>query len=484
MPLSMQLNHILPNLKAARYLLPVILMWGVSACSNIPIPGIGSTENSNPQQSKQQSAATAPTQQQVISRFEQKIAEQLLSDLPEPSPTATLVDTEQYAAKLNFIIHESGLKVDLLNTEQRRILMTIADELAISQFRLQRWQQLNHLGSVANLQVELDQDKTYESLLTILSKQVTTGAAYPITFVNEAQNFVSKFSRPGGTSELTAAIAALSTNEQRWAQARLAFSLSETEQQAALGRLRTALDLQQAHLAELRTSLNLDERMYSDPYYDLQQETDPGQILLDLIVMHLEEALLMFSFREELAIEGSDNLPFSIYNYRHNQLWLNLPHVLELPAFEVQSLAYDMSGEVLAPSNWPDEWRGSAAIGISWWLHGQLQSAKLFRDEALYGSEVRRLLHLHLAIAELELSLGLITLPELEERLATRLPHNDTLRQKLMLDWFSSHRSYALGMLLAEDFARLSQPALIYLLGSQIPESYQMLRQQSVQELP
>lgn len=477
------LNPLLGNTRAGY--LYIALTFCLAGCSILPERNGPNGTQLQPNQGEQvTSGQQRPNQQQVIQRFEQKIADHLLASI-EPLPTvASRADTAQYAEQLNHILNEQGLRDSLLNSEQKKSLKKLSGELAIANFRLARWQQLNHLSTVPALLNTSDESATYKSLVETLSTQVAAGAAYPTQQKEQMLSLVNELIQPEATDELAAAISTLSANEQRWAQARLAFSLSESDQQLALGRLKTALEHQRTRLKQWRNQSGISDRVYSDPYYDLRQESDPGQIALDLIVLHLQEALLWSSYREPLAIEGVETQPYTLYRYANNQLTLNLEQVLNLPAFELQSLAYEMSAEILAPTAWPEEWRGSAAIGISWHLHDQFKNEQLFSDEAYYGSEVRRLSHLLLAVAELELSLGLITMHELVEQFINVLPLDEQLGRQLLTNWFSSHRSYALAMLLTEDFSSLSQPDLLSLLNTPIPESYSQWRQQLIELQP
>lgn len=416
--------------------------------------------------------------QTVINTFERKIAEALLSEPPTLQPLASKEQTETFLANADTIVNRSDLTRRALSPEHARIYTRLKDELAVARFRLPRWQQLNHLSDGQRLHAH---PEAAEALGNTLAMQVAVGAAYPEPFLVAIRALLvqTKLQKIDQTQldAIQYTLRNLRQDDQRWAQARLAFALTEPDQQAALGRLRPRLAAQQQALEQLVLANNLNlKRLYQDPYYNIQNEPDPPQIALDLLVINLQEALLQLDSPVPVAIEGLEQDMLSMFYRQESKLDFNLTTLLSIPAFEYRAVAFEAASEIAGDNAWARPWRESLALAVSLWLEKNAAGSDEVEVETRVGSTVRELLHLELAVAELELALGLANLTEVQSRLAARLPYSKSQLEQLTRSWFADHRSSALGMLISDDISQLEREALLTLVASQPPESYQAFK--------
>lgn len=446
-------------------------------CGTLQIPTFNTPATQSRDNANQVRAAN---QSEMIADFEQKIAAQLLASAPELSLFATRKQTAEYAQVLKQLVNQSGLNPALLTTEQKRTFNSMAANLTTAEFRLARWQQLNHLSDLEKLSaLEAATEQDYERVKENLSLQVIAGANYPKPLLNAAWRMTEN--KP---VDMHAVISSLTSNANRWAQAKLAFAFNEPEQQALLGRLRALRDQQRGHITQLLAENNLEgSALYADPYYDVNHEADPPQIALDLLAINLEEALRVFGYQNPVAIEGIEIETFSLQIHSTDQVTFNLDQLRTLPAFEYPAIAHAAAARVITPSTWPLEWQESMSHGLARWLGDTLEQSQPMAWQARFGLEYRTLLSLELAVAELELSLGLIDLDDVADRLSVHLPYSASQRQQLLLNWYASRGSAALGMLIAEDLKELPKDMVSTLLNNGFPASYSSFKESLVQQL-
>ncbi|MFN3238470.1 MAG: hypothetical protein ACE37D_15615 [Pseudomonadales bacterium] len=455
--------------------LTIFIMVGllVSGCSTIKLPEIRLKSTPVSQQPAQRI-----DRQTVINEFERKIAEALLSDPPTLEPLASKEQTEAFLAKADPIVHRSDLDPRSLAPEQARTYKRLKDAIAVAEFRIPRWQQLNHLRDVQRLPVY---PEAAEALENTLAAQVAVGAAYPQPLLDAAAQLLAQGEHmdinQAQLVKIQLAVSNLRSDARRWAQARLAFALTETDQQEALGRLRPRLAAQKQALQQIidANALNL-QQLYQDAYYDIRNEPDPPQIALDLLVINLQEALLALDSKIPVAIEGIEQDMLGLFHRQDANLDFNLTAFLSLPAFEYRAVAFEAASEVAGNNAWARPWRDSFALAVSVWLENAIEVNEDTAIETRVGSSVRHLLHLELAVAELELALGLANLTEIERRLEAHLPYTKDQLQQLKLSWLTDHRSSAVAMLIADDIDELPQAALAPLLNLIQPESYQAFK--------
>ena len=430
--------------------------------SLLPLPG----KRVNPMVTTEASSE-APYQLTVIQEFEQKIATELLKNAPVWAIVATLEERQQFANTIDRIINHSGLTEDLLLSDQQKALSQFKLQLELAKFETSNWRKLEHLS-----QLQLSSSPQHLDAITQnLLQQTQSNMAYPARFIQQAASLSST------TDNLNSVIASLDINANRWAQNRLDLVLTVPEQLAALPQLVEQRDNQRE---TVRALMKNSSQFYQNTYYDLRTESDPEQLTLDLLTLHLSEELASLSYQQNIAIEGLEYTIFSLYLLNNDQLKISLNSWLDLPGFEFQSIVRNVAGDLIANQHWPAPWHRSLGAAIGYWLETSESETAL---EIQIGSAVRQQLKLELAVAELELALKKTDIEQVQTTLSNELPYNDGQLSLLMTNWYAQQHSSTMSILMHREIKDMDKTQIRQLVESQAPSSYQNFKQTLAQQL-
>ena len=446
--------------RLAHLLVGVVLVTG---CQNLP-------SFSNPFQRTvtiaKPTAEATNNQKSVLQDFEREIANKLLSAAPTWQAIATRQERQAYVTDADKILNRSGLNRALLTQRQRDTLDQIQVYLTQGEYEVKNWNTLNHLKHLHQIEANPD-PKLVKTLIQNLSAQAQFGSSYPRAYID------SSLALTTARSDLQEAIHQLPADDQLWAQNRLngVFIIDDPGVLTSL----------QGAAERLTQEIQQDAGAYGNPYYDIRREAEPEQLALDLFALNLEEGLLSLSHGQEVSISGFEHRSPNLMLITNQSAEINLPQLLALPAFEYQSLAFDAAAQLASSLNWPPVWQKSLSKAQG--LRLKTDSATNSGPETTLGRQVRELLMFKLAIAEIELALGVTTMAQVKLDLIATLPYSESQLDQLMLNWFASDASMSLSAMLLLDVAELTNEALTNLGEHPVPKDYEEFKTLLTQQL-
>ena len=441
----------------SKCLLALVLLAIGSGCSLAPAL-LQPTLPQPKQQSKELPSA------QLMQRFEQEIADHLLGEAPVVPTVRTSAQSKILIEKLDKLVNQSGLNLNLLTSQQRNQLLGLSEACRALKFEQRYWSTKNHLADVSHLQQPLaaiDQNAPDSELITAIQdniqQQEDLGIFYPKPLQVAALSALQRLPEDPQTNELTAYLRGIPTTADvsPWVRARLQPFFTEQQLIEALVKLQSAS-------SSIRKSIDTSEQkknrplkeFYSDPLYDISLEANPEQLTLDIISLHIEEAL-QFSQREKsVTILGVNSNSAGFIKVDNNTVTVFLNPITELPAFEFQSIAYQTAGELLASPRWPFLWRNTLALAYGQWTAELLAEEGYFSDdESKLAHLAQQMLFIQLGIIETKLALGQWSYLDAKMHLQKETPYNAEQVERWLLQMLVEDGSYAAAALAARAFS-------------------------------
>jgi hypothetical protein len=442
-------------------LILVLLAIG-TGCSLMP----ALLQPSQPQQSEGQSGGQSEDQPsaQLMQRFEQKIADRLLAESPVVPIVRTSAQAKILIEQLDKLVNQSGLNLDLLTSLQRNQLLGLSEAYRALKFEQHYWSTRNHLADVSHLQQEvatIDQSAPGSELITAIQENIQEqddlDILYPKPLQLAALSALQRQPEDQRTDELGAYLRAIQTTADvgPWIRARLQPFFTEQQLIEALVELqsRSSSIRKNVDTSEKKQNRPLEE-FYSDPLYDIRLEANPEQLTLDIISLHIEEALQFRGREKAVTILGLSSNSTGFIKADEKSVTVFLDPITELPAFEFQSIAYQTAGELLASTRWPFPWRRTLALAYGQWTAEQLAEQGYFSDdESKLARLTQQMLFIQLAIIETKLALGQWSYLDAKMHLQQETPYNAEQVDRWLLQMLTEDGSYAAAALAARAFS-------------------------------
>lgn len=414
------------------------------------MPGLlDRTSAQSEHQSKGQSKE--PPSPQLMQRFEQKIAAKLLAEAPEVLSFRTAAQAAILIEKLDKLVNQSGLNLNLLTSPQRNQLLTLSEMHRALIFEQQYWTTRNHLAAVSHL------PPLVTSIQANLQDQAELGILYPERLQIAAISALRQLPEDQRPNELDVYLGKIPTTSDvgPWIRARLKPFFTEQQLIDALVELENASSRIRVGIHAREKNLNRSlEAFYSDPRYDIRLEATPEQLTLDIISLHIEEAL-QFSRRENaVTILGVSSTSASYIKIDDNGVTVFLDPITELPAFEFQSIAYQTAGELLASARWPFPWRNTLALAYGQWVAEKLIEEGYFSDEESKLARLsQHMLFNQLGVIEAKLALGQWRYSDAKAHLQKETPYTAEQVDRWLRQMLAEDGSYAAAALAANAFS-------------------------------
>ena len=443
----------------SRCLLVLVLVVTSTSCSLLPRV----LQPNSPQSGKQGLKQNEQPSPEMMQRFEQKIAAQLLSEVPDVPRVRTAEQSTELIEKLDKLVNHSGLNLDLVTRPQRNQLLTLDEVQRALKFEQQYWPTKNHLADLNELQqvdTSLDASARNNSLIKSLRENLNDQASQGILYPQPLQlaalcvmKHLPKGQRPKG---LSAYLSALPTAADvgPWIDARLKPFFNAQQLVSALVELENESTRLKGRLLSTETKLDRElEAFYSDPRYDIRAETNPEQLTLDIVSLHIEEVLQFYQRQQAVTILGISSAASDTIRVDHNTVLIYLAPITALPAFEFQAIAYQSAGELLAVSHWPFLWRRTLALAYGQWAAEQLAAANYFLDdESAMAHLTQQMLFIQLGIVEVKLALGQWSFSAAKEHLQNETPYTAAQVDRWLLRMLAEDGSYAAAALATKAF--------------------------------
>ena len=401
---------------------------------------------------------------QLMEVFEQKIASKLLANAPVVSRIRTLSESRRLIEDLKQLVNQSGLNPNLLTPDQRRRFKNAASQLQSLQFEVEHWTAKNHLADLKYLtrdEVELELDAALVAITQNLDDQLVAGASYPASIVRSALGQVRQLPKSSNAQALLNQLANLPLNPREgssgvetWERNKLAPYFNDAGLVAALKQL----ELQAAQATQTRIRLEQDlgktsETMYEDLHYDISREPGPEQLSLDIVSLHIEEAMRFNRLSRPILIKGVQSESAPLFDTEEDRVTINLESLTSLPAFEFQTLAYQAAGELLTEQHWAFSWRRTLALAYGRWTIDRMESEQYFLDaESILGQQIQSELLTHLGIIEIKLAQSEWTYQQAKNHLQEVTPYNKDQVDRWLTALLAEDGSYAAAALIARDF--------------------------------
>jgi|GEM_PF-1881159 len=411
------------------------------------------------QQSKERPAP------QMMQRFEQKIAAHLLSEVPSVPRVRTSAQSNALIEKLDKLINHSGLNLNLLTRQQRNQLLTLNEEYRALIFEQQYWPTKNHLADLSQLQqlaTTIDQsvpntsinapiEATVQALIQALQEnlqdQVNRGILYPKPLQLAALSASKQLPKNQESNELVDYLNEIPTTPDvgPWIRARLRPFFNEPQLLRAL----VQLDNQSSSIGDRELAA-----FYADPRYDIREELNPEQLTLDIVSLHIEEALQFYRRESAITILGISSTSSDTIRVDHNTVLVYLTSITALPAFEFQSIAYQSAGELLTIPHWPFPWRRTLALAYGQRAAEQLLDAGYFLDdESKLAHLAQQRLFIQLGIIEAKLALGQWSYSDAKVHLQNESPYTAEQIDRWLVRMLAEDGSYAAAALTSKAFS-------------------------------
>jgi hypothetical protein len=418
---------------------------------------------------------------ELIRDFEQQIAAQLLASIPDLPKVKTTVDIEALIKQLDAVLNQSGINKNLLTPEQRQQFSELDSILTQLRNDLPEWRQRNHLtdlhyglgeqittpnnsqpGNQLTASQLKERQKLIDAITTNLLQQENAEHRYPIELIQAIRPSALQI---GITNSLLDKSAASTT---AWFRNRLEPYFENTDYAKQLEKLQSLIVP-----VEIESET---KALYRSPSYDIRNEASPEQLTLDLVSLHLEEALVFGGFDSILNIRGFDQGLMAPLTGTDETLNLDFSKTMAMPAYELQTMAYQSSGYFLVVQSWSFRWRETLAIAQGYWLANQLHREAYFtNEEANTGFIYRQQLIIHFGILEIMMAIDDADLSMASAYLLANTPYTETQVKMLILELLESDGSYAAAAILANGNAF---PELVKLDPIKQPESLRMLEKQ------
>lgn len=401
---------------------------------------------------------------QLMKVFEQRIAQKLITEMPTISPARTLLETELLVERLKELTYHSGLNRKLLTAEQRSQLARFDILLQALQFEVQHWHSKNHLAVLNYLDVEgfeIKPDVVLKTVEANVRSQISAGVVYPRPLVQAA---LRQLRQLPNTETSQSVLKLLETQEfsnglDSWQRGKLEAYFDPAELPKVLARLEalvTNTPSKRQYTEELL--VHPARELYSDPHYDIRLESDPEQLTLDIVSLHLEEALRFSQRLGSATIIGVEASFPQLLNVSHEKLLVDLEAIMSRPAFEFQSLAYQAAGEMLSDYQWAFNWQRTLALAYGQWTLNLMTTENYYLDrESRLGLDVQQDLFTELAVIELKLALSEWTYEEARSYLVEVTPYNLKQVDRILTQLLAEDGSYAAAALISD---RLSEHLL------------------------
>lgn len=400
----------------------------------------------------EQTESNPPSRTNVLQEFERKIFSQLLEEMPEWQVIATTEERQSYHTAAARLISESGISPALLESQQRQSLENIEHLNRQTKFELEHWSQLNHLRQLDLIYSQPELEVATDKVLQNLRKQSGSDAPFPKMYLDAAEQVAANVNL-----QLVTQIRKLKVDDQTWAKNRLDLLLSQDQQQAAYEQLQTLLAAQRK---QVRGKFPNARESYRDKYYDIRNERQPEQLALDLITLNLSNSLATLKPDAQLSIQGDELGRLALHQTLRDEIRLSLIPLMQVPAFEYESLANQITGQLSANPKATPPFRFNIGVALGQWLE-QIEISN--QPEVNLGFAVAKQRQLEFAAAELALALGEKNMAQVLEDLS-QLPYSQEQQDLFVLDWFAQPYSSVVGLLIADRLSQLEQQQLMTLL--------------------
>jgi hypothetical protein len=388
---------------------------------------------------------------ELMQVFEQRIAEKLLSEMPATSPVRTLLETQLLVNRLEQLAHHSGLNRKLLTIEQRIQLASFDNQILALQFEVQYWRSKNHLAELNYLNVAgnpIKQDVILKTVEENIRSQIALGVFYPQPLAQAALLQIRQLPKTAASDSL---LELLETKE--FVHDLGSWQLRKLEPYFDPADLPQVLATLEAQAAKEEPLIYPVKELYSDTRYDIRFESDPEQLTLDIVSLHLEEALRFSQRRSSATIIGVEASFPRLLNVSREKLMIDLEAITSHPAFEFQALAYQAAGEMLADHQWAFNWQRTLALAYGQWTLNRMAAEMYFLDqESRLGLHVQKELFTQLSVVELKLALSMWTYEEARSYLIELTPYNPKQVDRMLNQLLAENGSYAAAAIVSNQF--------------------------------
>lgn len=383
--------------------------------------------------------------------FEQRIAEKLLSEMPATSPVRTLSETQLLVNRLKQLARHSGLNRKLLTIEQRSQLASFDKKILALQFEVQCWRSKNHLAELNYLNVAgnpIKQDVILKTVEENIRSQIALGVFYPQPLARAALLQIRQLPKTAASDSL---LELLETKE--FVHDLGSWQLRKLEPYFDPADLPEVLATLEAQAAKEEPLIYPVKELYSDTRYDIRFESDPEQLTLDIVSLHLEEALRLSQHRGSATIIGVEASFPQLLNVSREKLMVDLEAIASHPAFEFQALAYQAAGEMLADHQWAFNWQRTLALAYGQWTLNRMAAEMYFLDqESRLGLHVQKELFTQLGVVELKLALSMWTYEQARSYLIELTPYSPKQVDRMLNQLLAENGSYAAAAIVSNQF--------------------------------